>query len=95
MAQARVPMFFAVSRYRRYKYFDVLWWPPFGDPPQNQFFKRLNLQCQCFLISAVDILETNILMWFGGAAPPPPPPPREPPKQTSENQFFDWLKLGN
>ena len=25
MAQARVPVFFAVSRYLRYKYFDVVW----------------------------------------------------------------------
>ena len=34
---------------------------PLRDPPQNQFFEGLNLRCQCFLISAVDILEMNIL----------------------------------
>ena len=62
MAQARVPVFFAVSRYLRYKSFGVVWGiTPFGDPIQNQFFERLNLRCQCFLISAVDILETNTL----------------------------------
>ena len=62
MAQARVPVFYAVNRYLRYKYFDVVWgYGPIGDPPQNQFFERLNLRCQCFLISAVDILETNTL----------------------------------
>ena len=61
MAQARVPVFFAVSRYLRYKYFDVVWGiTPLGDPPKNQSFERLNLQCQCFLISMVDILERNI-----------------------------------
>ena len=60
MAQAQVPVFFAVTRYLRYKYFGVVW--GYGpDPPQNQFFERLNLRCQCFLISAVDILETNTL----------------------------------
>ena len=62
MAQARVPVFFAISRYLRYNYFDVVWvYRPLGDSPQNQFFERLNLRCQCFLISAVDILEINIL----------------------------------
>ena len=63
MAQARVPVFFAVSRYLRHKYFAVVWGyrPARGSPPQNQFFEQLNLRCQCFLISAVDILEMNIL----------------------------------
>ena len=62
MAQARVPVFFAVRRYLRYKYFDMIWEyrPPRGSP-QDQFFERLNLQCQCYLISAADILKTNIL----------------------------------
>ena len=55
-------MFFAVSGYLRYKHFDVVWgYRPLGDPPQNQSFERLNLRCQCFLISAVDMLEMNIL----------------------------------
>ena len=62
---------------------------PLRDPPENNFFERLNLRCQCFLISALDILETNILTEFGGAAP------RGPSKQTPENQFFGCLKLGN
>ena len=62
MAQARVLVFFAVSRYLKYKYFGVVWgMAPLEDPPQNQFFERLNLRCQCFLISEVDILETNTL----------------------------------
>ena len=43
------------------------------DPLQNQFFERLNLRCQCFLISAVDILETNTLTYIGGAALQGPP----------------------
>ena len=46
---------------------------PLGDPPQNQFFERLNLRCQYFLISAVDILETNTLTYIGGAALRGPP----------------------
>ena len=74
MAQARVPVFFAVSRYLRYKYFDVVW--GYGSPrgsSQNQFFEQLNLRCQCFLISAVDILEINISTLFGGATPQGPP----------------------
>ena len=39
MAEARVPVFFAVSRYLTYKYFDVVWRyrPPWGHP-QNQSF---------------------------------------------------------
>ena len=62
MAQARVPVFFAVSRYLRYKYFDVVWvYRPLGDSPQNQSFERLNFWCQCSLISAVDMLEMIIL----------------------------------
>ena len=62
MAQARVPVFLAVSRYLRYKYFDVVWGyrPPRGSP-QNQSFERLNFWCQCFLMSALHILEMNIL----------------------------------
>ena len=63
---------------------------PLEDPPQNQFFERLNLRRQCFLISAVDILETD--KYFDiveGAALRGPPKSRPP-----ENQFFDWLKLG-
>ena len=62
MAQVRVPVFFALSRYLTDKYFDVLW--GYGLPwefPQIQLFERLHLRCQCFLISAVDILGTNIL----------------------------------
>ena len=59
MAQARVLLFFDISRYLTQKYFDIVWGchPP-GDPsngpPKNQFFERLNLECQCFMIS-VDI----------------------------------------
>ena len=39
MAQARVPVFFAVSRYLRYKYFDVVWGyhPPRGSPQKPIF----------------------------------------------------------
>ena len=61
MAQARVPMFFAVSRYLRGKYFDVVWGYRPSGIPQNQSFERLNSWCQCFLILAVDMLEMNIL----------------------------------
>ena len=62
MAQARVPVVFTVSGYLRYKHFDVVWGyrPPRGSPP-NQSFEWLNLRCQYFLISAVDMLEMNIL----------------------------------
>ena len=83
-----MPVFFAVSRYLRYKYFDVVWGhdPPRGSP-QNQFFEQLNLRCQCFLISAVDILEINISTLFGGANP------QGPPNRPPEINFFDWLKL--
>ena len=83
MAQARVPVLFAVSIYLRYKYFDVVWGyrPPSGIP-QNQSFERLHLRCQCFLISAVDILEMNILTYFGV------PPPREPPKTDPQTINF-------
>ena len=44
--------------------------PPLGNKmdPRNQFFERLNLRCQCFLIS-VDIYEKNILTWFRGTKP--------------------------
>ena len=51
---------------------------PLGDPPQNQFFGRLNLRCQCFLISAVDTLKTNTLAYIGGAALRGPPKNRLP-----------------
>ena len=62
MALAKVPVFFAVRRYLRYKHFDVVWGyrPPWGSS-QIKSFERLNLRCQCFLIPAVDILEMTIL----------------------------------
>ena len=63
MAQARVAVLFAVSRYLDT---NISTWfggiAPLGDPPQNQSFERLHLRCQCFLISALDLLEMNILI---------------------------------
>ena len=56
-AQARMLLFFDISRYLTDKYFDIVWGchpprtPPNG-PPKNQFFEQLNLECQCFMISA-------------------------------------------
>ena len=46
-------MFYDISRYLTDKYFDIVWGatPPNG-PPKNEFFERLNLECQCFMISA-------------------------------------------
>ena len=42
MAQARVPVFFAVSRYLRYKYFDVVWgMAPLGDLLKNNSLNDL------------------------------------------------------
>ena len=62
MAQARVPVIFAVSRYLTYNYFNVAWrYGPPRDFSQSQFLERLHLRYHCFLILAVDILETNIL----------------------------------
>ena len=57
MAQARVLVVFAISRYLTDKYFAIVWGatPPGTPPnelPKNQFFERLNLECQCFMISA-------------------------------------------
>ena len=46
--------FFDISTYLREKYFNVIWGylflrePPQNETPQNQFFERLNLRCQCF-----------------------------------------------
>ena len=54
---------------------------PLGDPPQNQLFERLNLS-RYFADKYFDIV------W--GCRPPGTPQ-----KQTPENQYFDWLKLGN
>ena len=69
MAQLRVPICFDISRYLTDKYFDIVWGchPP-GTPqmdPQTSIFERLNLGCQCFMISA-DILLTiivTLLFW--------------------------------
>ena len=84
MTQARVPVFFAVSRFLRYKYFDVVWgYGPLGVPPQNQSFERLNFWCQCFLISAVDILEMNILTYCSLGVPAPQGPPKTNPPEKS------------
>ena len=60
MAQARVPVLFAVSRYLRYKYFDVVW----GIAPSGISHKTNvsnDFTVTVFFISAVDILEMNIL----------------------------------
>ena len=70
MTQLRVPVCFDISRYLTDKYFDIAWGchTPGDSPkwiPQNQFLLRLNLGCQCFMISA-EILQTNIftlLFW--------------------------------
>ena len=56
MAQARVPVFYDISRYLTDKYFDIVWecHPPRDPPkwnPKNQFFERLDLGCQFILIS--------------------------------------------
>ena len=64
MAQARVPVFFAVSIdiYDTNILTCLGGIAPLGDPPpENQFFERFVLRCQCYLISAVAILETNTL----------------------------------
>ena len=56
-AQARVLLFFDISRYLTDKYFDIVLGcptprgPPNG-PPKNQFLEWLNLGCQFVLISA-------------------------------------------
>ena len=51
-------MFYDIRRYLTDEHFDVVWGAtPRGPPkwtPQNQVFERLNLECQCFMIS-VDI----------------------------------------
>ena len=53
MAQARVLLFFDISRYLTDKYFDIVWGatppgtPPNG-PPKNQFFEWLNLDASLF-----------------------------------------------
>ena len=65
MAQARVPVFYDISRYLPDKYFgEVRGCHPPGDPPngppRKQFFERLSLGCQSVLIST-DIQKTNIL----------------------------------
>ena len=42
MAQARVPVFFAVTRYLRCKYFDVVWGVAhLGDPPKTNLLTDL------------------------------------------------------
>ena len=68
-------MFFAIGQYLRGKDFEGalgILPPPLGNqngPLKNQFFERLNLGCQCFLIS-VDTYEENISTWFGGTTSP-------------------------
>ena len=56
MAQARVLLFFDISRYLIDKYFDIVWGAtPQGPPqmdPQKSIFERFELGCQCFMISA-------------------------------------------
>ena len=73
-------MFFDISRYLRGNNFDIVWGyhPPGNATPKYQFFERLILGCQFFLLTA-DTYLTNILTWFGG---------------TPKNQFFDRLNLG-
>ena len=81
MAQAWVPVFFAASRYLRYKSFDMVW--GYGPPrrsPQNQFFERLNLRCQCFLISAQHFLEMINVVVISRVPPPRDPLKTDPPK---------------
>ena len=73
MAQARVSVFYDISKYLTDKYFDIVWGchppeTPQMDLPKNQIFERLNLVCQSVLISA-DIYLTIILTEFGGATP--------------------------
>ena len=42
MAQARVPVFFAVSTYLRYEYFGMVWGIAYlGDPPKTNLFNDL------------------------------------------------------
>ena len=58
MAQARVPVFYDISRYLTDKYFDIIWGatpfppgtPPNG-PPKINFFELFNLGCRFVLIS--------------------------------------------
>ena len=49
MAQARVPVFFAVRRYLRDKYFDVVWgYHPLGDPLKTNFLNDLIYDASVF-----------------------------------------------
>ena len=92
MAQARVPVLFAVSRYLRYKHFDVVrgYRPP-RELPQNQSFERLHLRCQFFFdISSRCFVDEYFDIVWGCHSPGTlsiPTPPK--------NQIFDWLKLGH
>ena len=53
MGQARVPVFFAVSRYLRYKYFDVGWgYCPLGDSPQTNLLNDFIYSDSVFNISS-------------------------------------------
>ena len=66
MAQARVPVFFAVNRYLRYKYFDVIWGyrppPPPVIPPKTNLLNNLIYGASVFDInSRLYILEMNTL----------------------------------
>ena len=85
MAQAKVPVFFFISRYIGDKYFDIVWGcqPP-GDsrnrPPKIKFLNGLSLDaifliCRCLTDKYFDIV------W--GCQPPGNPPNGAP-----QNQFF-------
>ena len=62
---------------------------PLGDPPKTNLLNNLIYGVNVFFISALDILEMNILTYLG--CHPPETPQTDPPK----NRFFDWLKLGH
>ena len=80
MAQARVPVFFAVSRYLRYKYFDVVWgMAPSGIPPKPIFWTTQFTMPVFFDISSGYFGDKYFdIVW--GCHPP----------GTPRNQFF-WL----
>ena len=103
MAQARALVLFDISRYLTDKYFDIVWgfqtWgfgaaklvPPGTSPNRphkKQFFKRIKLGCQCFMISSRYLTDKYFDIAWGCHSPGDPR--NGPPK----NQFFERLNLG-
>ena len=72
MAQARVPVFFAVSRYLKYKYFDKVWGygPPRSSPKTNSLNKLIYGASVFWYQHYIFGDEYFDIVW--GAAPPGP-----------------------